>query len=806
MKRIVLIYIGINLLVNGVSQAQIAGEHYPVQPVPFNQVKLQDNFWYSRVITNQRITIPIAIQKSEETGRVDNFKIAAGLMDGNFKTEYPFDDSDIFKILEGASYSIQVLPNPELEAKMDELIQYVGEAQEEDGYLFTVRTINGPNGHSWIGKSRWEKTHELSHELYNLGHLFEAAAAHYMATGKRSLLDIAIKAANLIDKDFGPGKLQSVPGHQEVELGLVKLYNVTGERRYLNLAKYFLDNRGQEGIGLHREYDQSHLPVVEQREAVGHSVRATYMWSGMADVAALTDDLSYIKAMETLWHDVVYRKLYLTGGIGAIGSHEGFGGPFELPNMSAYSETCAAIGNIFWNHRMFLMTGDSKYIDVLELSLYNTVLSGIAMSGDKFFYPNPLESQGQHQRSEWFGCACCPSNEARFIPSMPNYIYAQKGDDLYVNLYVASETDFAVGGKSIRMTQQGNMPWSGAMQILINPEKPVYANIKLRIPGWAKNQLIPSDLYSYASLSDRQVGIKVNGKTVSYSNDELVCTKGYLTVNRKWRKGDVIEVDLPLDVNRVISHPAVLENKGKVALMRGPLVYAAEWPDFEDDYILDVLVDKQAAFRSHYEPDFLDGMVTIQGEVKGVKRDEDGLYTLYPRGFKAIPYYAWAHRGAGQMTVWMASEVDKARPKPIPTISTTSKVSCSINSRTLFAINNQLVPTSSADRSNLYLHWWPRVNTTEWVQYDFEKPQAISSSTVYWFDDAPWGGCRIPKEWRILYKQGESWIPVDVEEQSDLEKDTSNHIRFKPVTTSAVRMEIILPENHSTGIHEWSVE
>ncbi|MGC9353634.1 MAG: glycoside hydrolase family 127 protein, partial [Mariniphaga sp.] len=439
---------------------------YLISPVPFTQVSVDDDFWSKRIKTNHDVTIPIAIQKSEETGRIDNFAIAGGHMEGEFCSPYPFDDSDVFKIIEGAAYSLQMFPDEQMEKTIDSLIYLIGEAQEEDGYLFTNRTIMGDSGHAWIGTERWENVDDLSHELYNLGHFYEAATACYQATGKRKILDIAIKSADLVDRDFGYGKIENWPGHQEIEIGLVKLYRVTGEKRYLDLAKFFLDIRGK-GIGEKKTYNQSHLPVVEQTEAVGHSVRAAYMWTGMADVAALTGDQAYIDAISKIWEDVVYKKLYITGGIGAEGGHEGFGGPYELPNERAYCETCAAIANVFWNHRMFLMTGDAKYIDVLERSLYNNVLSGVSLSGDRFFYPNPLQSNGQHERSEWFGCACCPSNISRFIPSMPNYIYAQKENDLYVNLFVSGSTTFETPKGNIKLTQESNMPWNGHISITI---------------------------------------------------------------------------------------------------------------------------------------------------------------------------------------------------------------------------------------------------------------------------------------------------------------------------------------------------
>lgn len=432
---------------------------YPIQPVSFVDVKFTDNFWAPRIKINEQVTIPIALKHCYTTGRVDNFKKAGGLMPGYFATDLTFDDTDIYKIIEGMAYSIQTYPNAELNQQMDTLIFYIGKAQEKDGYLFTARTAAEPGKmHNWVGEKRWEKDPDLSHELYNAGHLYEAAVAHYEATGKRSLLDIAIKNADLLVNDFLIGGLKYEPGHQIVEMGLVKMYRATGKKEYLDLAKYFLDLKGN---GVRVDYCQTHKPVVEQDEAVGHAVRAVYMYSGMADVAALTDNKEYLNAIDKIWDNVVEKKYYITGGIGARGHGEAFGDNYELPNMAAYCETCAAIGNIYWNHRLFLLHGESKYYDVIERTLYNGLISGVSLSGDHFFYPNPLESEGQHARSEWFGCACCPSNICRFMPSIPGYVYAHKDEQIYVNLFVKSEVDIDLQKNKVHISQSSNYPWDG---------------------------------------------------------------------------------------------------------------------------------------------------------------------------------------------------------------------------------------------------------------------------------------------------------------------------------------------------------
>src|SRR5215831_13905348 len=459
---------------------------YPVKPVPFTAVHVTDGFWAPRIEINRTVTIPFAFQKDEETGRLDNFIRAAETLTGyppaNRKPPgYPFDDTDVYKVIEGASYALSVHADPRLDEYVDGLIAKIAAAQEPDGYLYTARTIDPLNPHAWAGAQRWMLESVNSHELYDLGHLYEAATAHYLATGKRNLLDVALKTANLLANTFGPGKQVIWPGHQITEMGLVRLYRVTGDRRYLDLAKFMLDSRGPDGRqGSGRQYNQSHIKVVDQSEAVGHAVRATYMYSGMADVAALTGDSSYVNAIDRLWDNVVDKKLYVTGGIGARASGEAFGPNYELPNMTAYNETCAAVGNDYWNHRLFLLHGDAKYIDVMERTLYNGLISGVSLDGKSFFYPNPLESAGQHKRSPWFGVACCPGNITRFLPSLPGYVYAQQVDALYVNLFVGSTAEIKLdNGRTLKVVQQTRYPWDGAVKLIISPDRNSELTIKL---------------------------------------------------------------------------------------------------------------------------------------------------------------------------------------------------------------------------------------------------------------------------------------------------------------------------------------
>ncbi|MEO5892075.1 MAG: beta-L-arabinofuranosidase domain-containing protein, partial [Ferruginibacter sp.] len=488
---------------------------YPIQPVAFTHVHVNDQFWKPKMQINATVTIPYILKMCKEHGRIDNFLAAAGKKDNKVCSEFPFDDTDVYKWLEGASYALQVEPNKKLSLYLDTLIAIIGAAQEKDGYLYTFRTIKPAVPHEWIGAKRWEKDSVLSHELYNAGHLYEAAYAHFNATGKRSLLNIALKNADLLVRDFGWGKIEEYPGHQIVEIGLAKLYRITGNKKYLDLAKFFLDVRGPNG----EAYNQANEKVVDQTEAVGHAVRATYMYSGMADIAALTGDKKYLEAIDAIWEDVADKKLYITGGIGATGAGEAFGDAYDLPNMSAYAETCAAIANVYWNNRMFLLHGDAKYIDVLERTLYNGLLSGMSLSGDRFFYPNPLASVGQHDRSGWFSCACCISNMTRFLPSVPGYVYAQNDNDLYVNLFMSNSSDVTLPAGKVNIIETTNYPWNGKIDMTINPDKTSNFTIHIRIPGWAQHQPVPGDLYS--SLGSKEpVTLTLNGKTYPYTIDK----------------------------------------------------------------------------------------------------------------------------------------------------------------------------------------------------------------------------------------------------------------------------------------------
>ena len=646
------------LMCSGIANAQ--QKDYPIQPVVFTNVKLNDNFWAPKIEVNRTVTIPASFARCENTGRVKNFEMAA-THKGSFCTKYPFDDTDIYKTIEGASYSLAVHPDPKLEAYVDSLIAIIAKAQEPDGYLYTARTIDPLHPHPWSGPERWVKENELSHELYDSGHLFEAASAHYLATGKRSFLDIALKNADLLVNTFGPDKRHVAPGHEIVEMGLVRLYRITGKKDYLTLSKFFIDERGK------REYDktstdewkngmyfQDNEPVVDQDEAEGHAVRAMYLYSGMADVAALTGDKQYIAAIDRIWNNMVSKKIYVQGSIGAVGDGERFGADYELPNATAYNETCAAIGEVFWNQRMFLLHGDSKYIDVLEKVLYNGLISGVGLDGKSFFYTNAMQitngfkgNDTEPTRSGWFECSCCPTNMVRFLPSLPGYMYAQKGDNIYVNLFIAGNANIKMNDKNVSITQTNNYPWAGLLNFNIDPGSPSKFNLLVRIPGWSRGEAIPSNLYTYKNTKASKIEIKVNGKPVEYHIEN-----GYAVMKKEWKKGDIVQMNLPMTVKQVIANPALTDDVHKVALQRGPIMYTAEWAD-NNGKVSDLSIPLTTVFTPKYEANLLNGVTVLKGEVV---RSDSASNTTRKVMLTAIPYYSWANRGKGEMQVWLSSQ------------------------------------------------------------------------------------------------------------------------------------------------------
>lgn len=801
MKKIVISALLLSLAGGGIYAQKAPAHGYPINPVPFTSVKVNDSFWGQRLKASREVTIPLAFSKCEETGRYRNFELAAHPSDTTQVTGYPFDDTDVYKTIEGASYLLQAYPDKKLKKYIDSVLVIVAAAQEPDGYLYTARTMNPKHPHEWAGSKRWEKVEELSHEFYNLGHMVEGAIAHYQATGQRNFLDIAVRYADCVCREIGdkPGQQVRVPGHQIAEMALAKLYLVTGDKKYLDQAKFFLDKRGY--TSRQDEYSQAHKPVIEQDEAVGHAVRAAYMYSGMADVAALTGDTAYIRAIDRIWDNIVSKKLYITGGIGATSNGEAFGENYELPNMSAYCETCAAIGNVYVNYRLFLLHGDSKYYDVLERTLYNGLISGVSLDGGSFFYPNPLESMGQHQRQPWFGCACCPSNICCFIPSLPGYVYAVKDRNVYVNLFMGNQAELEVEGKKVLLEQATTYPWNGDVTVKVSKNTAGQFALKIRIPGWVRNQVVPSDLYTFSDNVRPKYSVKVNGLEV---NSEL--EQGYFTVNRKWKKGDKVEIHFDMDVRTVRANNKVEADRGRIAIERGPVVYCAEWPD-NDFNVLNVLVNRSPEFEVVSRPDLLCGIDQIRTQAQTLEYDDKGRLTVKDHMLTLIPYYAWCHRGSGNMAVWLPNEVNATRPAAVPTLASKSKMEASHKTSSLSSIADGLVPRDENDRTIPYYHWWPKEGTTEWISYEFPEAMTVSSATVYWYDDGPWGGCRVPESWKLYYKDASgNWVDVENPDQYGVKKGAPNTVRFNPVKTSAVKLEVVLPEKNASGIYEWEVE
>lgn len=824
-KTIITLTLAVTALLPATAQQKIKSAGYPITPVPFTSVKVWNNtFWGQRLETSRKVTIPLAFSKCESEGRYKNFERAAENMKHSSDKynvaklmPYSFDDTDPYKTIEGASYILQTYPDKKLQHYVDSIIDIIGTAQEPDGYLYTARTQNYIHPHPWSGPKRWSKEEDLSHELYNLGHLIEGAVAHWQATGSHKLLDIACRYADCVCKEVGPNARQAcvVPGHQIAEMALCKLYLATGRKRYLDEAKFFLDYRGKTAV--RNEYSQSHEPVLEQDEAVGHAVRATYMYAGMADVAALTGDTAYVHAIDRIWNNIVSKKLYITGGIGATSNGEAFGANYELPNMSAYNETCAAIGNVYVNYRLFLLHGESKYFDVLERTLYNGLIDGVSMDGGGFFYPNPLESMGQHQRQSWFGCACCPSNICRFLPSLPGYVYAVKDRNVYVNLFLSNSSSLVVGGKKVLLNQDTRYPWDGDITIKIGENKAGTFGLKIRIPGWVKGQPVPSNLYYYTDGKLLGYAITVNGRKAKGT----VTSDGYFTVSRQWKSGDVVHVHFDMGVRTVRANNQVAADRGQVAIERGPVVYAAEWPDNKFN-IMNVLVNQHPTFTTGTMPyatfiaDSLKNKLTqYQGQCIGTLTTpaqtltfgEDGRLATKDVSLKLIPYFAWAHRGNGNMKVWLPQDVSAARPTTPATLASQAKVEFSVKLGAKGSVNDGLIPQNADDRTIPYCHWWPKTGTTEWVTYTFPEAKAVQTATVYWYDDQPWGGCSVPTSWQILYQDAQdNWQPVSGADAYPVKRGAPCIVNFTPIKTKALRLQFQMPADKSCGIFEWSVK
>jgi uncharacterized protein len=609
-----------------------------LRAVPFTEVRITDSFWAPRQETNRTVSIPINFENLANAGNIKNLELAAAKATVGYSGPV-YMDSDLYKALEAASYSLAMHPDPALDKRLDEIIAILAAAQQPDGYLNSYYTVKEP------GK-RWTNLRD-NHELYCAGHMFEAAVAHTQATGKKAFIDIATRFADHIDSVFGPPpKRLGYPGHPEIELALIKLWRVTGQRRYFELARFFVENRGRIFFADEHQippdsydgtYWQDDVPIFDHQKIKGHAVRAAYLLSGVVDVMGETGDPRLIRMVDRVWRNATQKNLYITGGMGPSGSNEGFTTDYDLPNLTAYQETCASVALAQWGHRLSLLYGDARYVDVLERSLYNGVLDGVSLDGRRFFYVNPLASTGQHHRSEWFGCACCPPNVARTLASLGGYAYAASDAALFVNLYIQGDVTTRVANQKVTLKVSTQYPWDGKVTFRPDPASPLEWSLHLRVPGWCEGATV-----------------SINGRKVS---DPKV-QRGYIVLARSWRKGDVVVLNLPMPICRVAAHPAVKADIGLLALQRGPIVYCLEGCDHKEP-LASLYLPADAELKTEKDPRLLGGVVVIKGEAQVAPEMgwKGPLYQSTPRSRRvplmAIPYYTWDNRQPGAMQVWL---------------------------------------------------------------------------------------------------------------------------------------------------------
>lgn len=733
------------------ARAYGGGDADALVPVPFTQVQIQDEFWAPRMEVNRNVSIWHCFER----------------MPGN-------DPFGVSKLIEAAAYMLALRPDPRLETYVDGRITAML-AAVRPRFADPDRAVRLP------------------------GHFLEAAVAYAAVTGKRSMLDAALDDARVIDANFGPGRKTYISEHEGQKIGLIALYRATGDDRYLHLANFFLDARGQSGYprkavyDTDRTYAQDQAPVVDQREAVGHCVRATFLYIALTDIAALTGDARYRQAVDAIWEDAVFRKMYVTGGIGSIRFHEQFGAAHELPNLSAWSETCASYGNAVWNHRMFFLHRDARYLDVMERVLYNGFADGVSLKGDRFFYQNPLKSFGDYERFEWINTPCCPPNVIRLTASIGSYVYARASRAIYVNLFVASRAAIPLDARNrVTLTQETRYPWEGTVRITVDPQQAATFAVLVRIPGWATNTAVPGDLYRFTGDAGDGPHLTVNGRPVSTPPE-----RGYVRIERQWHKGDVVELRLPMAVRRLVANTGAREDRGLVALQRGPVVYCAEWPD-NGGHALNVVIPDGATLDSQWRGDLLGGTQVVTGHVQAIARAETGSQAVQPHDLVAIPYHRWANRGMGEMAVWMARAPEAAWIVPVPPAPIAAVRSSGGVDKRWTGYNDQNTdagalydgrdPLDSADESNRYFKMRPAPGTQAWIEYELQSESTVSSTAVYWFDDRRF--CRLPASWRILYRDGQDWRPVSNLTPYSVEKDAFNRVRFDPVKTTAVRLEI----------------
>jgi DUF1680 family protein len=731
--------------------AEIGKPIYTLQPVPIADVNITDQFWAPKIEVNRTVSIRHLFQKF-----------------GDRSYDNP-------RLIEAASYMVAKSPDPELAQTLEKMV--------DNEISATERRLRDP--------------------IRISGYFYEAAVAYYHATGSRRMLETAIKAFDALEAGYGPGKKTYISGHEGMKIGLLAMYRETGDPRYAKLAQFFLDERGKDDYprtgeyAIDRTYAQDDKPVIQQREAEGHAVRATYLYIPFTDIASLTGGPNYNRAIDSIWQDAVYRKTYVTGSIGSVRFHEQYGQPYELPNLSGWNETCASYGNFVWNQRMFLLHRDARFADLMERVLYNGFLDGVSLKGNRFFYQNPLMSYGNYERFDWIDTPCCPPNVVRLIASLGKYIYAHNDDELYINLFIGSDAHVTMGGKRVRLEQQTRYPWDGDIKIHVDPDQPRDFTVYVRIPGWTGSQVMAGDLYRFLDSSHASVTLKVNGRVINPS-----MANGYAKIRREWKSGDSIELSMPMPVRRILADSRVKDDAGLVALERGPLVYCAEWAD-NGGHALNLVVPDSTQFRTEFRQELLNGVEVIRAKVPATVRGNGDATLVESHDLIAIPYYAWANRGMGEMAVWLPRAAEKATALPIQLPANVAQVKSSggiekqwtgYNDQNddISAVYDGIDPLSSADESHRYFRMRPPVGEHAWVEYDFQRPATISTASVYFVDDKRF--CKLPASWRVLYKDGAEWksIPADY----FVDKDKFNSVTFPPVTTSAMRLEVEPQTSH----------
>lgn len=762
----------------------IAQDLKPLEPVPFTAVTIHDRFWSPRQEINRAATVEHSLAMLVKAGNIVDLELAASGAKEGFQGLL-FTDSDLYKVIEGVSYTLATHPNATLSARVDALIAKIEAAQQPDGYLNTWFQVTRPD-------KKWTNLRD-HHELYCAGHLIEAAVAHNQATGKRNLLDVALKLARLIDSRYGPGKGEGYPGHPELELALVKLWRLTGEERWFALSRKFVETRGAGFFAAEHNtpkdrYDGTYwlddTPICDHEEIKGHAVRAAYLMSGAADVARETHDPKMIAMLDRLWRNTTERRTFVTGGIGPSGSNEGFTVDYDLPNRTAYQETCASVALALWGHRMALLHADARYMDWVERALYNGVPAGVALDGKSFFYVNPLASMGNHHRSEWFSCACCPPNVLRTVASIGGYAYATSGNQAFVNLYAPGTADLPLSSGRVHLVVEGDYPWDGHLTLKPQPDKAQTFALNLRIPAWT-----------------RSFDLAVNGQAV-----EVKPERGYVHLEREWKAGDVVTLNLPMPVEQIEAHPAVKQDLYRTAIQRGPIVYCLEQVDNAVP-LRELVIPRGAKLEAAWKPDLLGGVMAITGEALRTSEPdwENVLYQpVRPTQAQvvAVPYAVWDNRKPGPMEVWMPSIAPAARFGG-PEVRAEVSLSFSSGNAQSWGVNDGVEPHSSAEQPEANCHFWPHKGTEEWVQYTWKKPIAAKGVRVYWFDDTGRGECRIPQSWKVQRLLEGKW--VDIPAAYPVQIDQWTEVRFAPVATTALRLVVQMQKGWAAGIHEWRI-